>query len=186
MTLLTVCVIVSGIVGSFCYDNATPVGDCVPAAVANVVNCIARPQDFKILPSAYDPAFCLPEIVGDEHEPINCQGDPMYTGAGAYVPDWYSNKPCLPGGMCGAACPAGWNWRQVTIDNVGTFRCIDSGGGIKPGYKLVTQVVYDPVLLVYRAFMSYQWVITVDVLYPVYTLGWPGYSLQTYDNWSVK
>lgn len=181
--MTTVCLVVLTIAGSWCYDNAPLIGDCVPAAVTGVYNCVARPQDFAVFVSAYDPVYCLPEIVGSDYEPTNCYDDPMYTGSGGYVPEWYSDKPCLPGGKCGISCPLGWNWKQVTIADIGTFRCIDSGDGIVPGYKLVTRWVYDTVAGAYLPQVTHKWVITLDVLYPVYRNGWPTWALLVYDKW---
>ncbi len=173
--MTTICLTVISIIGQFCFGNAMPIGDCRDSVHPHVQECVARADDLSIFVSTYDPTFCNPEIVGEDYEPTNCYGDPDYTGSGAYVPDWYNR---------GVSCPVGWNWRLLTIVGIGEFRCIDSGTGIKPGYKLVTRwMLTDGV---YLPTTQYEWTITVDILYPVYELGWPDYALRVYDNWSIE
>ena len=150
--MTTVCLAVIGIIGTFCYDNATPIGDCRSSVHPHVIECTARADELSIFVSAYDPTFCKPEVVGIDNR--------------------------------GVSCPLGWSWRLLSIASVGEFRCIDSGTGIKPGYKLVTRwILTDGV---YLPITQYEWVITVDILYPVYELGWPDYALQVYDEWSIE
>ncbi len=173
--MTTVCLTVISIIGVFCFDNAMPIGDCRSSVHPHVTECTARADDLSIFVSAYDPVYCKPEIVGLDYEPTNCYGDPDYTGSGAYVPDWYYH---------GVSCPIGWNWRLLSIADVGEFRCIDSGTGIKPGYKLATR--WNLANGVYLPVTQYEWTITVDILYPVYELGWPNYALQVYDHWSIE
>lgn len=115
--MTTVCLIVIGISGLFCYD-AEPVGTCLRTPNGRL--CIAHETDLPLFLSVYDPAIC------NEH-PTNCL-DPAtawQSATGMMTPDDYRRV---------AACPVDWLWRKIEVAGM-SLECRDTGGRIHPMYR---------------------------------------------------
>jgi hypothetical protein len=132
---MTVCLTVLSIIGTYCVENARPVGQCVPR-LSEVVDCVVPAERLPVRASFYNPAW----------GGINCDSDCAHTGDGTPVADCY--EVCL-------ACPVGWYGRWLDFGPwVGEWQCRDHGGAIQPHYGLT----YTP-----EGFAECWW-ITVDFM----------------------
>lgn len=160
----SVCLIVIGIVGQWCYGPATPIGECVEMNYDQHL-CVVEAEHLPIFASIYDYAIC------DEY-PINCFGDGSAFANGiATGPEWYE---------VAAACPFDWVGSYVTIPEIydHPLYCTDTGGRVHPQFRLVNIFSPDGVRSVWM------WVIIIDILYPYHLHGWPPYALQVYPQWT--
>jgi len=159
----SVCLIVLGIVGQFCYSPAYPIGECTEMNHDQHL-CTVEANALPLFVSVYDYAIC------DTH-PINCFGDgSRFANGVATGPEWYE---------IAAACPAGWTGSTLAIPAVFDYdlRCMDRGGRVHPQFRQVW--TFEPG----NAQLVWLWVIVVDVLYPHHLYGWPEYALQVYPDW---
>lgn len=85
----SVCLIVLGIVGQWCYGPAEPIGECVEMNY-NQHLCTLAAADLPLFISIYDYAIC------DDY-PINCAGDGSYFANGTPTgPEWYEIAAACP------------------------------------------------------------------------------------------
>lgn len=159
--LETVCLVVVGIVGQFCYSPALPVGECTEMGYGQVM-CVVEEYELPLFLSVYDPALCAAA-------PINCDGDADFGTGIPFGEEWYE---------VGVACPVDWVWSVVTVPGIGEWRCIDTGGRIEPHFREVWLFEPGDVRKVWM------WVVVVDVVYPQGVEGWPWWALQVYSDWS--
>jgi hypothetical protein len=135
--MIHVCLFIIGVVGQWCYAEATPVGHCVYSSSG--VECVIAPDDLPIRASWYNPALC-------DVSPINClAGTADYLGDGTPVDEGYGRY---------AACPPGMYGQVLVVDWAGVWECRDSGTAVVPRYGRV----YTPSGFVYS------WFLTVDFL----------------------
>lgn len=112
---MTVCLIVTSIIGIFCHADATPIGDCfvLPSLMPTV--CVVPAQELPLRASWYDPAL----------GGINCMEPCTQLGDGTAVSEAYG---------WALSCPAGWYGRWLEIKHAGRWQCRDHGGAILPTY----------------------------------------------------
>ena len=106
-----------------------------------------HPPPFWELPAVvtwYDPSLCAyPE------GKINCDSDPTHVADGTLITeDLYGEI---------AACDRRLLGRDVTIGNIGTFRCRDTGGMIKPMWSRYYErwVLYFDIMLHENPYYNY-------------------------------
>ena len=161
--MTSVCLIVLGIVGQFCYGPAAPIGECVEMGYDQHL-CTVDAAALPLFVSIYDYAIC-------EEHPINCYGDGSTFANGIPTgPEWYE---------VAAACPLDWVGSYLSIPAIydHALYCVDVGGRVHPQFREVWVFVGDGAELVWM------WVIVVDVLYAYHLYGWPWYALQAYWGW---
>lgn len=115
----------------------TPDGYCYPPAPPI--------EEMPIWASYYDPALCYDEN-GRVIENINCDDSPDILATSVPTADYYG---------IAAACYEDWIGMTLVVYGIGERPCLDTGGAIKPTYRMV----YDPE----RGFVTI-WVIVVDFL----------------------
>ncbi|NJN53998.1 MAG: hypothetical protein HC804_04100 [Anaerolineae bacterium] len=113
---MTICLIVTSIIGVFCQNNATPIGDCMtfPAPFSMTV-CTVAAEQLPVRASWYNPTL----------GGVNCMEPCAYLGDGTAVQAAYG---------WAIACPDGWYGRWLTIEHAGRWQCRDHGGAIQPTY----------------------------------------------------
>lgn len=110
---MTVCLIVLSIIGTFCYADAQPVGECV--VWADTAVCFVAAEELPLRASWYDP-----DLGG-----INCMFPCDQLGDGTAVSEAYG---------WALSCPMGWYGRWLEIEYAGRWQCRDHGGAIMPTY----------------------------------------------------
>lgn len=111
---MQVCLLVVGIVGTWCYVDASHAGQCIDHGM--VSHCMADVDQLYGLLSWYDPAL----------GGINCQEPCHLLGDGTPVEQSYGVM---------MACPLGLYGRSFSFDGVGTFQCRDHGGDVNVRYE---------------------------------------------------
>jgi hypothetical protein len=132
--MTAVCLVVLSIIGTWCYDNAAPIGDCYPLPTGTL--CFVAAEELPIRASWYDPAL----------GGINCMEPCDLLGDGTAVAEAYG---------WAASCPNGWYGRWLDVEYAGRWQCRDHGGAIVPtwGEAFVSGVG-----------TGWHWWITVDFL----------------------
>ena len=121
----TLCLIVVGIAGLFCYSAPTryspEFGSCVDTGEKRL--CYLSEDALPLRASWYNP-----ELGG-----INCQEPCGQLGDGGAVADGFGKT---------IACPPDWYGREIDFGWIGSRQCRDSGEAIKPtcGFVFVPEV----------------------------------------------
>lgn len=111
---MTVCLIVTSIIGMFCFQDAAPVGRCFYTPPDNAY-CVIPAQELPLRASWYDPAL----------GGVNCMDPCHLLGDGTHVDNAYG---------WALSCPDGWYGRWLDVQHAGSHLCLDSGGAIHPTY----------------------------------------------------
>lgn len=154
--MTSVCLIVLGIAGQFCYAPAELIGECVEMNHSQYL-CIAPHDALSIRLSAYDPSWC-------DVYPTNCYEGNTSLATGLHYADYYG---------IAAACPIEWLHKTVTVDGVLSRVCLDTGGAIEPTYRNGEWFIVIDVLYHFED----------D---PKHGESWPWWALQNYELWSVE
>lgn len=155
----TICLLVVGLSGMWCYPDAQPVGECRETWYGQ--SC--QVDDLPYFLSTYDPAQC------QEH-PTNCSdpSDPWHGAVRRLSPADYGDV---------AACHPDMLFQTLTFPDIPLeVVCEDSGGDrIHPTYREVWVFNDGP------AHMEWMWVNVIDILNDHAANPWPWWSLQTWD-----
>jgi len=122
-------------------------------------------EEIPIWASIYDPELCYDED-GQVIANINCDGNPTMMATSLPVADYYG---------VAAACPSEWMGRTLVVEGIGERPCLDTGGAIRPTYR----IVYDPM----QGFVE-MWVIIVDFL--EHYDAPPDWQYELFEVWSLK
>jgi hypothetical protein len=141
MLVQTLCLLVIGIFGGYCY-NVPPDYDS-PGNCLDFI-CVVEAEELPIRASWYDPALYNPETGEGK---INCQEPCYLLGDGSPVDENYGYA---------IACPPGWTQQEIYFPGLNqTRKCKDSGPAIVP----TCMEVYTP-----REGFVFKCFITVDFL----------------------
>lgn len=119
---------------------------CIALVLSGALEQLQQPpiEEMPLFLSWYDPALCQPENGGIM---TNCDSNPAGLAGGTAVTDDIYGKV--------AACLPGWFDRWITIDGIGRFHCLDTGGAVQVVYR----ETYTP-----QGFM-WGWCVILDVLW---------------------
>jgi len=132
---MTTCIFIIGIIGTWCAQNAAPIGICHP--VDGAIYCTVELEDVPARASWYNPILGGTNCFEDTCETLG-DGTPTSEGYGRYM-----------------ACPLGMYGETVTFSNdIGTWQCRDHGTAVTPKWGRWYTA---------QGFV-WQWVITFDFL----------------------